>query len=127
MNCLTILDKPQVVVEPAVEPDKYDKEIGKLLHILERYGRFCFRAAMYFHWYSAAPLFQFCSPSGSVTKGVGCLTMVRSGHGAVFGRDDLTVEIRNDNRIPLGPGDAQPKQLFACAEWQRRLDKELGR
>lgn len=58
----------------------------------------------------------------------GCLTMIRDEASLhVPGRPDLTQEIRNDPRIPEHKRLITVSDLPIFAEWQRRLDVELGR
>lgn len=56
----------------------------------------------------------------------GCLTMVRAGLKVAW-TDELTEAIRGDARIPKTPESIKPEHLPVFAEWQRRIDKELGR
>lgn len=56
----------------------------------------------------------------------GCLTMVHNGRYVAW-TDDLTEQIRKDNRIPDDAGDITVKDLEVFAEWQRKIDKELNR
>lgn len=73
-------------------------------------------------------LFSYATPSGGHEKvGSGCLTQICYNIDQIVdNRPDLTERIRNDTRIPqnfnITVGD-----LPVFAEWQRILDKELGR
>lgn len=91
------------------------------------------------------PLFAKCSFDRSDVhhRACGCLTQIRySDTNIVVGRDgpreDLTYQIASDERLPTDIWDfhrdftAADRQtrvamLQPFAEWQRRLDKELGR
>lgn len=55
----------------------------------------------------------------------GCLTQVRKGI-LPAQTPKLTAEIRADERIPCYPADITIEMLPVFAEWQRRLDRELG-
>lgn len=71
-------------------------------------------------------LFRHAGPTGVC----GCLTQIR-------GRDDrgnstaltpeLTAEIRADKRIPNHESKVRPEHFNVLAQWQRRLDAEIGR
>lgn len=56
----------------------------------------------------------------------GCLTQVKSGRFPA-NNDELTRAIRADERIPEDAHYITINNLPVFAEWQRRLDKELGR
>jgi hypothetical protein len=56
----------------------------------------------------------------------GCLTQVKSGH-YVAATAELTEAIRADPRLPDSPENITLESLPAFAEWQRRIDKALGR
>jgi len=79
----------------------------------------------------ATCLFSFVSPDGSVAREpvngelVGCLTMIKGGRYPAY-TEKLTAEIRADDRIPE-TGMVTVESLPIFAEWQRRIDKELGR
>lgn len=70
----------------------------------------------------SGPLFAYAGDAATC----GCLTTVR-GCGQVAATPELTDEIRSDERIPEYCADIRPEHLNVFAEWQRRLDKELGR
>ncbi len=77
-------------------------------------------------------LFQWCTLSGGEEEHpdsfetCGCLTQVRGGGYSAW-TDKLTEQIQNDVRIPLSESGITVDDLPVFAEWQRRLDKELGR
>ena len=56
----------------------------------------------------------------------GCLTQIREG-GMGAQTKELTKAIRADRGIPFRAEDITVETLPVFAEWQRRLDKELGR
>ncbi len=74
-------------------------------------------------------LFQFATRNGEWSVDYGCLTQIRVGFGEVEVEDNhqLTLEIRADERIPSHGLDIRVEHLPVFAEWQRRLDRELGR
>ena len=75
-------------------------------------------------------LFQHATPSGGRnTNRCGCPTTIRHPQlrKEVSGRPGLTEEIRNDDRLPSQSVDITVEHLPVFAEWQRRLDVELGR
>lgn len=116
--------------------DKYDKGIEELVESGStndapdhwRYLRDVWGAA-------TNPLFQYaCMDSRHAPQGVGCLTMIRGGYGFRAETPELTEAILADKRIPMNidnllnlRGDELRAALQPFAEWQRRLDKELGR
>lgn len=57
----------------------------------------------------------------------GCLTQLRGPLGDAFTPTIFTREIMADTRIPISPEDIRLHHLPVFAEWQRRLDQELGR
>lgn len=63
---------------------------------------------------------------GEHTCNIGCLTMIRRSPD-LFWADtpELTKAILEDDRIPTHIDDCEDFTIFA--EWQRRIDKELGR
>lgn len=71
-------------------------------------------------------LFQRCGPADC-----GCLTTIRglyyAGNYPFAATDELTEAIQNDERIPHDERYIEVSHLPIFAEWQRRLDKELGR
>jgi len=85
-------------------------------------------------------LFQVArvDPDDGSSLGCGCLTQIRSGltlggvRCGVLGKSGrqhkrLTTAVRSDKRLPSEPGSIRVEHLPVFAEWQRRLDKELGR
>lgn len=56
----------------------------------------------------------------------GCLTQVSKGM-ADAATPELTRAIFTDGRIPMYPDEITLADLPVFAEWQRRLDRELGR
>ncbi len=84
-------------------------------------------------WTRFDPLFQTCSSEGykggvhrEDGKICGCLPQIREG-GYVAELPSLTREIRADKRLPTKVEDITLEHLPVFAEWQRRLDRELGR
>ncbi len=79
-------------------------------------------------------LFKFATPRGLSTDQryehggliCGCLTMIR-GDDMIAWTDELTVAIRNDERIPEYSDEITVDHLPVFAQWQRRLDLVLGR
>lgn len=113
--------------------DKYDLEVEFLS--AAKPGEF--QELVWRAWTNADPLFQFAGPDGKRGGEVpdddtgeehdcGCLTQVRDGS-AVASTPELTAAIRADKRLPTSPRSIKRKHLPVFAEWQRRLDKELGR
>lgn len=82
-------------------------------------------------WWSAlhsphvpgACLFAFAGPQHSP---YGCLTQIRRNRTRRAATDALTSAIRDDERLPKESMDIHPEHLNVFAEWQRRLDRELG-
>lgn len=68
-------------------------------------------------------LFKYCQKEA---VGCGCLTQVKYG---IYPAETeaLTKAIRKDRRIPVNPYLITVKKLSLFAQWQRRIDKELGR
>jgi len=95
--------------------DKYDRAIEHLREHPEDVW-------LAWHLHSNHPagcLFAYTAP------GCGCLTQVKCGRRAPT--DELTIAIQSDGRIPENNEDITLEHLPVFAEWQRRLDKELGR
>lgn len=72
-------------------------------------------------------LFQRCGSADC-----GCLTTIRGlydedGNYSFAATEALTEAIQNDERIPHDERCIEVSHLPIFAEWQRRLDKELGR
>ena len=82
-------------------------------------------------------LFSHVRKPGESTEGVGvcgCLTQIARGVSDdrwsityVAQTKELTDAIRADIRIPVSPSYIMVDNLQVFAEWQRRIDKELGR
>jgi hypothetical protein len=80
-------------------------------------------------------LFDFCARRSDMERMCGCLTMVRKGDGYVVdGSPELTLEVRNDQRLPCEVNNVvfegltksnRRQYLQPFAEWQRRFDREL--
>lgn len=119
--------------------DKYDEEIGRLSSL---HGD-AFTVAVSKAWGCGSLLFRYAGyedgneedDDGNL-RDCGCLTQIREDSGpcgfgvfAVSGehREDLTRAIAEDERLPDSPWQIEHKHLPIFAEWQRRLDKELGR
>lgn len=72
-------------------------------------------------------LFGFCEPNRfDYGSPCGCLTMVKEGtrRAATL---ELTLEIRADDRLPKFDSGITKENLHVFAEWQRRMDRDLGR
>lgn len=81
-------------------------------------------------------LFQLASKTAEYPKDsvefIGCLTQIRHNGpdriiAVVEDRPDLTKAIAEDIRIPKNQNTIKVSDLHVFAEWQRRLDVELGR
>jgi hypothetical protein len=105
--------------------DKYDKQIKFLTANPERITR---------QWESGIGLFQFidrsCDDNESNINS-GCLTMIRSNMScvAIINRNvnnEITEQIRNDERIPINSNDIKVEHLPIFAEWQRKVDQLEG-
>lgn len=89
----------------------------------------------------AGCLFQAAGHNGTVGMGetfpqrpdgleCGCLTTIRKNDEyipSVAWTDELTAAIRADDRLPKDPREITVAHLPIFAEWQRRIDAELGR
>jgi hypothetical protein len=98
--------------------DIYDREIARLTASPEAIGR---------SWNNYEPLFGCVSPSRN--GGAACLTQIR-GDSYTWVPDEalaLRAEIALDERLPANENDITVEHLPIFAEWQRRIDKELGR
>lgn len=104
--------------------DKYDKAIEYLTQNPDK---------IYINWMASLGeawcLFQ---STGNDLNEYGCLTQIRSvGVLYIAPTPELTKAIRADERIPFSPSVGNQTITLAhlpiFAEWQRRLDKELGR
>jgi hypothetical protein len=127
------------------EPDKYDKAIAHLTKIYEEEGPRRFRSQVQIAWNrcddaaDSRCLFAFCTPSGGShirPDGLfcGCITQVKddfiSGEPEedfhVAWTNELTEQIRSDDRIPRGPFWVKhPDQLQVFAEYQRLMDSTI--
>jgi hypothetical protein len=58
-------------------------------------------------------------------KSMGCLTLIRK-YQEFSSQFPQVAEIAKDERIPTRPNQITIESLPVFAEWQRRLDKELG-
>jgi len=69
------------------------------------------------------------NPPGVGGSEYGCLTLVRrnSGYGATAPTPSLTERIQADTRIPKHSKDITPDHYEIFADWQRQIDRELGR
>lgn len=65
--------------------------------------------------------------SNDTNEHIGCLTQIRANAGIIAETPELTEAIRADERIPRGVGRINVDNLHVFAEWQRRIDTELGR
>lgn len=112
--------------------DKYDEQIERLMKTDNEVDR----DQVVEEWGDAIGLFQYASCDGLMSMNgegpyAGCLTMIRNVNLKVVMdskgvNENLTSEIRSDERIPLSLRDIKTKeQLEVFAEWQRRLDKEI--
>lgn len=73
-------------------------------------------------------LFQTTAPRPLGAKPCGCLTEIRCAPHLFTGPSpSLHDQIAGDNRIPKAFDEIGAEHLPVFAEWQRRLDKELGR
>lgn len=68
----------------------------------------------------------FCDSTKRGGSYCGCLTQVKAKKCPAY-TPRLTKLIRADKRIPDSPEKVTVRHLKAFADWQRRLDKELGR
>lgn len=79
-------------------------------------------------WHEAGCLFGYCAKTATdEVDGLicGCLTQVKHENMPAL-TEELTQAIRADTRIPRA-SDITVSHLPIFAEWQRRIDKELGR
>lgn len=100
--------------------DKYDEQIEELTENPKQIRK---------QWVAGKGLFQFCSKSGENDfDKCGCLTMIAHGTYREAETENLTKAIRADKaRIPAHSRAITLESLPIFAEWQRRIDKELGR
>jgi hypothetical protein len=103
--------------------DKYDKAMAYLLRQKD------FSTAVYAAWVGVDKerfcLFQFAN-NEQVTFRTGCLTQIYSRFARAQTKE-LTNRIQADNRIPGDVCEITRDNLHVFAEWQRIIDKELGR
>lgn len=127
--------------------DAYDQAIERLLEFAEdEYYEGNFKAAVSEVWevpelhrHDGGLLFRVVSPNGGTLdrredgNDCGCVVeirngkLLRNGHPAYAWTDDLTQRIKADDRLPRVSEDIEPEHLPIFAEWQRIIDKELGR
>lgn len=73
-------------------------------------------------------LFGIVATHESIGSHCGCLTQIAAcGHYPEAETPELTKAIRADMRIPKKGSLVTVEDLPVFAEWQRRIDKELGR
>lgn len=105
-------------------PDKYDKYDKAIDYLTENPDK------IYSSWNFAGtnnqnPIASCLFDSVGPFLECGCLTQVKY-DGAKAASFSLARDIYNDNRIPK-PDNITVEDLPVFAEWQRRIDKELGR
>lgn len=107
-------------------PDKYDEQIAELLKDEPTPKEFSKRVNK--EWGRSRGLFAFAASPGFCEDYAltGCLTMIREGSW-IAETPELTLEIKQDERIPTSWSGITPEHLPIFAEWQRRLDRELNR
>lgn len=130
-NTLTYTTKPAYTgpKPPVIQPDKYDEAIAYLTEHPEEISKAWNQPGAA----KGGCLFRMATNAitredtrRDVSLGFGCLTMVR-GNGCNAATPELTIAIRSDGRIPSSRHTVTPSHLPVFAEWQRRLDVELGR
>ena len=114
--------------------DKYDRAVESLLAKLPHDPYAAWKAWQSNRARADDPegcLFQYVTPDGLEAarqdgEKCGCLTQIRIGNRGAW-LHELTCAIHNDTRLPTSVVDTRltRAQLEACAEWQRRLDKEI--
>lgn len=105
--------------------DKYDDAVAYLTK---------YPIGILIAWHQDGPgseLFSFVTRSGLNGESAngdtcGCLTQVRNRTYVAY-TDALTAAIRADDRIPKESHEITIEILPVFAEWQRRIDRELGR
>lgn len=102
-------------VEEYLKKDIYDLHEAELLEAKD------FRWTVRNDWVQAKGLFKFVDNYCQA-----CLTMIRGSH-YLATTPELTRAIKGDSRIPFHYNSVEPDNLQVFKEWQRRLDKELGR
>ena len=105
------------------KPDVYDREVERLTKAEKRRPGAILTAWRFGRKHS--PLFDSCATDRDNTK-CGCLTQVRNLWDDAE-TEALTNSIRADTRIPDDPEKVTPAHLPIFAEWQRKIDKLLGR
>lgn len=105
--------------------DKYDLSIQ---YLTERPGQILDNWKSPFDT-NGGCLFQFVSTDGHCNSKYGCITMIRGKHYQYRNTPikELTEQIVSDTRIPVCPENISVDHLPVFAEWQRRIDKILGR
>ena len=109
--------------------DKYDKAIEFLTECPDQ----ILNAWDYPEIHEAGSLFQYVAMSSSdyISESggnIGCLTMIKKDPGFFVAKTKiLTEEIIKDERMPDDANKITVDSLSVFAEWQRRIDKELGR
>ncbi len=105
--------------------DAYDRAVRRLKKEYEEDNE-----AIYDSWSGVQILFGFVSADRNIgwDRGIkcGCLTQIR-GYEFCAETKDLTDAIRADDRLPGDANEIRPHHLPFFAEWQRRIDKTLGR
>lgn len=96
--------------------DKYDQAVKYLTTHPEK---------IYMQWIRGADLFQFAHRMPQAPYACGCITMIKGG-GYHAQTPEITAAIKDDPRIPEDVDDITPENLPVFAEWQRRLDRDLG-
>src|SRR4051812_31228143 len=77
-------------------------------------------------YHEAGSLFGYACKNNSPLSNCGCLTFIKEGNYDAE-TPELTAAIRADSRIPSESYDITINHLPIFAEWQTRIDKELGR
>ncbi len=118
--------------------DKYDEAVLHLTAREQAEPGSIRRAWLHFRTDHDGCLFAMATKSGDNVAPddgarFGCLTMIRFGRTTTStyanqaATPELTAAIRADERIPADSISIKITDLPTFAEWQRRLDKELGR
>ena len=105
------------------KPDVYDREVERLTKAEERRPGAIMGAWQFGSEHS--PLFDSCATKRKSGE-CGCLTTVR-GLWCPAETRALTKAICADKRIPDDEEKVTPAHLPIFAEWQRKIDKLLGR
>lgn len=106
--------------------DKYDEAV----EYLTQYPEIILGTWKHPHERKGGCLFKWVTPSGHAEEDkdgnlCGCPAMIRGGYVAIT--KELTNAIRNDTRLPNCGSKVTVEHLPIFAEWQRRIDQELGR